>query len=504
MPSRKIVVTYYLAGGLALLVVGAAVAFRLGLSDAESKFDIAPLHAASVAVELDAQTFRRIAEGQRPMVVSIRAESRRRGGIETTNLFGDDLMQRFFGLPEDGPSDPRGEILEGAGSGFIIDKAGLILTNNHVVEGATRIEVGFLAGRPDADDGELFEAKVVGRDPLTDTALIRLIERRDGLPAARLGDSDQVAPGDWVVAIGNPFELAHTVTVGVISAKGRPFRAVENRVQEMLQTDAAINPGNSGGPLLNLNGEVIGINTAILSTSPRAGNVGIGFAVPINVVRELLPQLQTGKVTRGRIGLQVANVPRDAVAAFGLRERRGALVRAVDEDGPAARAGLKPGDVIIEYNGKPVANSDELVQMVVTTKPGSTVPLKVLRDKRETAVNVTVDALDLGVTAATPGSGDATEGFGMALGPVTPEIAQRFRLPSASGGAIVVEVTPRSGAARAGVQPGDVVLEVNRQRVSSVDEVIAKLRNVPAGGTAFLLVSRRGQELFIPLTKDTR
>ena len=252
------------------------------------------------------------------------------------------------------PAPPREEFLEGAGSGFVIDESGLVLTNNHVVAGASRIEVGFFAGTPGTENGETYyEAKVIGQDPLTDSALIRLIGKPPGnLAVATFGDSDQMAPGDLVVAIGNPFNLAHTVTVGVISAKGRPFPATEGRVQEMLQTDTAINPGNSGGPLLNLRGEVIGINTAILSTGPTGGNVGIGFAVPINIVRNLLPQLHEGKVTRGRIGVQITAVPKEALSALGLDTQRGALVSSVEPRGPAARAGIEPGDVILEYRGE--------------------------------------------------------------------------------------------------------------------------------------------------------
>jgi serine protease Do len=303
------------------------------------------------------------------------------------------------------------------------------------------------------------------------------------------------------MAIGNPFNLAHTVTVGVVSAKGRPFSPIKGRIQEMLQTDAAINPGNSGGPLLNVRGDVVGINTAILSTSPTAGNVGIGFAVPINVVRQLLPQLSEGHVTRGRIGVQIAPIPRDAAKALGLDDARGALVSAVEPGGPAARAGLKPGDVILEYDGKPVRDSEELVRMVVNTRPGSTVRMRVLRNKQALTLNVPVEPLDLAdasATSATPD--DAIEGFGMTLGPVTREAARRLQLAEARG-AIITDVAPHSAAARSGLAPGDVILEVNRKRVVTVDDAVSELRKVPAGGTALLLISRNGQELFLPVTK---
>ena len=449
---------------------------------------------------IDAHTFRRIAEAQTPMVVNIRSEARRQTEALGDFFGGNDPFRRFFGLPEMKPGPPRDEVLEGAGSGFIIDKSGLILTNNHVVAGTSRIEVGVFA-RPGQNDRLTYQATVIGRDPLTDSALIRIVDKLPvDLPTATLGDSAQVAPGDWVLAIGNPFNLSHTVTAGVISAKGRPF-PVEGRIQGMLQTDTAINPGNSGGPLLNLRGEVIGINTAILSTGPNGGNVGIGFAVPINVVTDLLPQLRQGKVTRGRIGVRVTNVPPEAVDELGLPEERGALVQSVEPKGPAARAGLEPGDVIVEYDGKPVRSSDELVQMVVNGRPGSQVSVQVIRDKQPMTFEVRIEPLEFADERPDGGAPqDAAQGFGMSLGAVTPQIARQLQLPPGVG-VVVMEVAPRSAAAGAGLAPGDVILEVNRRRVTDVDEAVAALRRVPAGGTAFVLVARDGQRQFLTLTK---
>ena len=271
-----------------------------------------------------------------------------------------------------------------AGTGFIISKDGLILTNNHVVEDAIKIEVLLFA-----DDETTYSAKVIGRDALTDSALIQLVDKPSTpLPEAKFGDSSQMAPGDWVMAIGNPFSLAHTVSVGVISATKRPFQVTDGRSNEMLQTDAAINPGNSGGPLLNIRGEVIGINTAIISNGRTEGNIGIGFAVPINTVRDLLPQLREGKVIRGRIGVTVSAVPREGFEDFGLKSRTGAVVGSVLTGGAAQKGGIEPGDVIIEYNGRPVPNRDELVKMVIGTKPGTSVPVKVLRNKQERTLHV--------------------------------------------------------------------------------------------------------------------
>ncbi len=505
MMSRRILFVL-LALVAVVVIVTVAPAFWQARESAMAPFSSPTLHAAPSAEPVDTETFRRIAEAQTPMVVNIRAESRRRVP-ETTGLFGDDGFQRFFGVAEGiTPGLDRGpgeELLEGAGSGFIVDKSGLVLTNNHVVEGASRISVALFTAPADNDRDRYYEAKVVGRDPLTDSALLQLTEMpKNGLPVATLGDSNAVAPGDWVVAIGNPFNLSHTVTVGVISAKGRPFQAVRGRVQEMLQTDAAINPGNSGGPLLNVRGEVVGINTAILSTGQQPGNVGIGFAVPINVVRDLLPRLRSGKVTRGRIGVQVTGVPREAIEAFGLNERRGALVSVVEPGGPADHAGVKPGDVIVEYDGKPVRTSDDLVQLVVNSRPGSTVPVRVMRNKQPVTLNVRVEGFDASDETTTSTAPGEEPGFGMSLAPVTPEMAQRFGLSTGAAGVLVVDVVPHSSAERAGLQPGDVILEVNRKPARTIDAVVGALKAVPPRGTAFLLVARRGEQVFLTLTRD--
>jgi serine protease Do len=315
-------------------------------------------------------------------------------------------------------------------------------------------------------------------------------------------------PGDWVMAIGNPFGLAHTVSVGVMSATSRPFPVADGRWQDVLQTDAAINPGNSGGPLLNVRGEVVGVNTAIYTDPRQQGNIGIGFAIPINVVRELLPQLRTGKVTRGVIGVTVTDVPSDAITEFGLKERRGALITSVNSSGPAARGGLQPGDVVIEYNGKPIRRRDELVTMVVSTKPGTSVPVKVLRDKQERSLTITVDELNLDEEAARrgrPDTADDTEeptGFGITLGALTPDMARRLRVPPDTEGAVVAEVEPGSPAARANVSRGDIIQQVNRKPVSSPQEARRALEAVPSGSTAFLLVLRNGQQTFVTVRKE--
>jgi serine protease Do len=287
---------------------------------------------------------------------------------------------------------------------------------------------------------------------------------------------------------------------------------VANRRQaQVLQTDAAINPGNSGGPLLNIRGEVIGMNTAIITDGQRQGNIGIGFAIPINTVRDLLPQLRGGKITRGRIGVEIRPIPREAVDEFGLKNRDGALVGAVSAGGAADKAGIEPGDVIVGYNGKPVKNSNELVSAVTATKPGTSVPVRLMRDGKEQTINVTVDELDLEAEGNQQSRGrggrggapepETTAGFGLTLNNITPDIARQLRLES-SRGAVIVDVDPNSPAARAGLSEGDVILRVGQTPVGTAADAQRELARVPSGGTAFLRVLREGQETFVPVTKE--
>jgi serine protease Do len=355
---------------------------------------------------------------------------------------------------------------------------------------------------------ESYAARIVGRDVLTDSALIELTEKPSTpLQEVRFGDSNQMQPGDWVVAIGNPFGLTHTVTVGVVSALERPFGGVAGRAQPMIQTDAAINPGNSGGPLLNVRGEVIGINTAIYTDAQRAANIGIGFAFPINMIRDLLPQLRAGKVVRGVIGVGLRPIPLtpEESEAFGISGAGGALVESVNEGEPAARGGMVPGDVIVEYNGQAITDNNQLISMVVGTKPGTTVPIAVMRDKKRVSLKVTVDELDLetetGRTARRAPDEPTTTGFGLTLEPLTPEIARQLGVPRGQGGAVIASVEPRSPAANANLTPGDVILEVNRQPVSNMSQVTRALDGVSSGSPATLLVYRGGATRFVVLTR---
>jgi serine protease Do len=504
MSSRKTTLFYAVLIAVASVAVGMVLASRLDLSPRSEAVTLVPQVGASgpVTGAIDAQTFRNIAKSMTPTVVHIRTVSKRRAQ-DMSEFFGgqDDPLGRFFGMPQPRGRQPREETTQAAGTGFVISKDGYIITNNHVVEGATKIEIVFYGD----EDGEVYEAKIVGRDQLTDSALIKLTQMPPHpLQEAKLGDSSQMAPGDWVMAIGNPFELNHTVSVGVISAIGRPMQMAEGRWEDVIQTDAAINPGNSGGPLLNLRGEVIGVNTAIYSGS--GGNIGIGFAVPIKAVRDILPQLEAGKVVRGRVGVQVRDVPRDALAEFGLKERKGALVSIVTPNGPAAKAGLEPGDVILEFNGKPVSGRNALVQIVMATKPGTTVPIKILRDKAEKSLSVTVEELNLETEGGAAGEEsqqeEAGSGFGITLGPLGSDMARRLRVPAGTRGVLITEVDPTSSAARSGVRPGDVILKVNGQAVETVRDASQALQAIRRGGAARLLVWQGGQETFLVVTKE--
>jgi serine protease Do len=511
MSSRKTTLFYGLLIAVASLAVGMVLASRLDLSPESSAQTVAPRgNSAPLSGPVSATTFRDIAKTVSPAVVNIRTESRQRQQ-DLSDFFGgqggDDLLDRFFGGGQGRQQQPREQVVQAAGTGFIIDKAGLILTNNHVVEGAQKIEVSLFG----EDDGQEYAARVVGRDPLTDSALIELTEKPSHpLPEVKFGDSSQMEPGDWVMAIGNPFGLAHTVSVGVISATSRSFPVAEQRTAQVLQTDAAINPGNSGGPLLNVRGEVVGINTAIYTDARQSGNIGIGFAMPINTVLELLPQLRQGKITRGRIGVAIGPIPANAVEEFGLKDRNGAVVMSVSPDSAASKAGLEPGDVIISFNGKPVKNRDELVAMVVATRPGTTVPMRVVRDRQERTINITVDELDLETENQPQQRGDnravpqqeTTRGFGMSLSNLTPQMAQRLRIDPGTRGAVIVDVEQGGAAAMAGLAPGDVIVRVGRTPVSSAAEAQRALESVASGSPAFLRVVRNGQEQFVTVTKE--
>jgi serine protease Do len=390
-------------------------------------------------------------------------------------------FERFFGPPRRMPYKAKS-----LGSGFVIDPSGYILTNNHVVENADEIVVKLPTGKE-------FKAKVVGRDQKTDIALIEIHGATDLVPVT-LGDSDDLKVGQWVVAIGNPFGLENTVTAGIVSAIGRHIN--QGPYDNFIQTDAAINPGNSGGPLLSTRGEVVGINTAIFSRG--GGNIGIGFAIPIGLAKEIVPQLkEKGHVTRGWLGVMIQKVTPDIAESLGLSEARGALVADVVKDGPAEAAGIKQGDVIVEYDGKPVNDSAELPLLVARTSVGKTVKLKVIRGKDTETMSVKVQELKEEETAQA-GAG-TSEDLGLAVQTLTPDLAENLGLDRSLKGVVVTQVEPSGAAADAGLRRGDVILEVNRQAVKDVDAYRKAVKGVGKGKSILFLVRRGDNTIFLAL-----
>jgi serine protease Do len=430
--------------------------------------------------------FTDLAKSLSPAVANISTTSRDRGPQFGPGPFGNphefwEPFERFFGPMPRQPFKQRS-----LGSGFIINRDGIILTNNHVVENADEIIVRL-------SDEKEYEAKVVGRDPKTDIAVIKIEDAPDIRPAT-LGNSDALEVGEWVMAIGNPFGLAHTVTAGIVSAKGRFIG--QGSYDQFIQTDVAINPGNSGGPLINLKGEVVGINTAIFSRS--GGNIGIGFAIPINLAKELLPELEEkGRVTRGWLGVLIQKVTADIAESLGLDDARGALVADVLPDGPARAAGIQVGDVIVEFDGHAVGESSELPFLVARTAVGKTVTVKVIRDGDQEKVEVTIGELTDEEIVATASEDD----LGMTVQPLTPAIAESLGLDPDARGVVISAIQPGSNAEDAGLRRGDVILEVDRKPVTSLSSYQKALRKSAKGKSILLLVRRGDTTIFIPLKR---
>ena len=432
--------------------------------------------------------FTGLAERLAPVVVNVSSRAKATREQAPTAPFGEndplgEFWRRFFGSPPG--AGPGGSLQEHLGSGFIIDRSGIVLTNNHVIEGADKITVKL------TDERE-FDAKVVGRDPKTDLAVIRIGDGKENFPVAPLGDSSQLQVGEWVAAMGSPFGLANTITAGIISAKGRNIGA--GPYDNFIQTDASINPGNSGGPLVNLRGEVIGINSAILSQT--GGNLGIGFAIPINLAKEILPELiKTGKVRRGWLGVSIQRVTPDIAKALGLERDRGALVSEVIQGSPAEKAGIRSGDVITEYEGKSIEHANDLPILVAQTPVGKSVNVVVQRENKRVPITVTVDELKEEEKVA---SVPEKERLGLAVQTVTPDIARSLGLDQAQG-VIVSSVRPGSPAADAGLLRGDVILEVNRRAIKSAAELQKTIDNAKAGANLLFLVRRSGNNLFLAM-----
>ena len=396
------------------------------------------------------------------------------------------------------PQQPqrRGQSL---GSGFVIDPSGLVVTNNHVIEGADEINVVL-------QDNTTLRATLVGADPRTDIALLRVTPPRP-LPSVSFGDSDTAQVGDWVLAIGNPFGLGGSVTAGIVSARGRDIR--QGLYDDFIQTDAAINRGNSGGPLFNLAGEVIGINTAIYS--PSGGSIGIGFSIPSNLARNISAQLrENGRVRRGWLGVNIQQVTDEIAESLGLRGgTRGALVARAQDGGPAAEGGIQNGDVILRFNNTDVREMRNLPRIVADTNVGTQVPVVLWRDGREQTVNVTVAELpaDQQQAAATPTAPTPRpttlelSGLGLRIAPISPETRERFSLRAESRGVVITEVTAGSLAAERELRPGDVIVEVQQERVNTPAEVQERLERLRRQGraSALLLIESAQGQRWVPL-----
>ena len=443
---------------------------------------------ASDSVHHGLEIFMALAEKLSPAVVNISTVQKSasqgerlfrgfRSPFREREPFGTDpfreFFERFFG---DAPPQSR----QSLGSGFIINPRGLILTNNHVIEEADQIKVVM-------HDEREFEAQVIGRDPKTDVALIQVQPPTD-LPTVPLGDSSSLRIGEWVLAIGNPFGLSHTVTAGIVSAKGRVIGA--GQYDDFIQTDASINPGNSGGPLFNTRGEVVGINAAII-----AGGTGIGFAIPINLAKELLPQLHAkGKVVRGWLGVMIQKVTPELARSFDLSEPLGVLVAEVIEGSPAARGGLKRGDVITTFDGTNIRDMHELPRAVANTPVGKSVKVAVRRQGQTKILTIAIAELKDDPAAAPT---EIATQLGLEVQDLTPELAQRMGLQHTEG-VFVADVTAESPAAHAGIRSGDVIMEVNRQRVRTTQEYAEALRR-SADATLLLLIARGDSTLYVAL-----
>jgi serine protease Do len=434
------------------------------------------------ALPVPSGSFSQVADTVAPAVVNINTVMRWTGRTPIEEFFGEEFFRRFFGeVPE------HEQTQRSLGSGVIVDPSGIVLTNAHVVDRATEIEAV-------TADGKKHKAKLVGVDRRTDLAVLKL-QGGGPYPSATLGDSDRLKVGDWVLAIGSPFGLQQTVTAGIISAKGRSIG--QGPFDDFLQTDAAINPGNSGGPLVNMSGEVIGINSAIAS---RTGQyAGVGFSIPSNMAKRIYTELAAkGKVTRGWLGVSIQPLTPELAKSFGLKDEKGVLISDVVQDSPAERAGVAAGDIVIEFDKKKVDTPQDLQKAVAATVPGKGVPLKVWRDKAEKTLEIRIgETPDDTVALKSSNKGRAL--LGLDVRPITPDIARQLNLRGGEG-VVVFSVEDDSAAAEAGLQRGDVIREVNRQRVRTVQDFERATKDVKEGDRVTVLLQRGQQSLYVAFT----
>ena len=443
------------------------------------------------SVDALSRAFATVVDRLKPAVVNVFTEGSERPFEHPGGTPFDDFFQRFF---RDQPQPPE-QRRRSLGSGVVVDPRGYIITNNHVVENAEKIEVQF-------PDERRFEAELIGSDPPTDLAVLR-IKSDETFPSAEFGSSENLVVGEWVLAMRNPFGFSHTVTAGIVSAKGRVIG--QGAYDDFIQTDASINPGNSGGPLVNMKAQIVGINSNIISSS--GGNMGIGFAIPSDMIRNIYDQLVTvGKVTRGWLGVSIQNLTPELAKSFGLEGQKGALVSDVlGDDTPAAKAGLKAGDIIVEFDGVPVESNSHLVHVVADVRPGESVSVKFYRDGKLQTAKVTMALRTIDDEAPTDREDEGEEGgrLGISGQNLTEQMASELNAAS-SAGVVLMEVDPNGPAADAGLRRGDIVIEANRETVRSVDDLQRIIAGVPAGGDLLLRIERivRGQQssfLWIPV-----
>jgi serine protease Do len=488
---------------LSVLALGAAVLATLTAATVGAKKEhnrAAQNTVATVAVDerpltRDARlgtSFAPIVKEVAPSVVKVYTTTKvKETSMRDMPLLNDPFFRRFFGDEFDRPDRQRRFYTppqHGLGSGVIVTKDGYILTNNHVVDDADQVKVAL-------QDGRDFTAQVIGKDPKSDVAVVR-IDAKD-LPALRMADSDKIEVGDIVLAVGNPFGIGQTVTMGMVSATGRATLGLD--YEDFIQTDAAINPGNSGGALVDTEGRLIGINTAILSRS--GGNQGIGFAIPTNLARDIMESLiKDGKVTRGYLGVMIQDVTPALAKEFSLKDDQGALVGDVVPKGPADKAGLKNGDVILEFNGKPVKDSRHLKLEVARAKPGEMVPVKILRENDSKTLKVTLRELPATEKLAKAESTDAEETdalHGVTVTDLSAQARRQFNVPREIQGALVTDVDPGSAAAEAGLKPGDVIIEINRKPVVSAEDAAKLTENAKDKTTLLRVWSGRGSHYVV-------
>ncbi|MFH0782701.1 MAG: DegQ family serine endoprotease [Pseudomonadota bacterium] len=464
-------------GLLALLLLCLVLVTSESMAKADTDGDTAILDKSSKA-------FVNVVKRVKPAVVHIKVEKTTKGGFaggqSPEQLFSDPFFEQFFG-PQFRQQMPRQQEFKqrAQGSGFIISEKGFILTNNHVVEGADVIKVIL-------SDNREFVAKVVGTDPQTDVALLK-IDDPENLPVLPLGDSSALEAGEWVIAIGNPFGLSQTVTVGVVSATGRSSVGI-SEYENFIQTDAAINPGNSGGPLINARGEAVGINTALFSRT--GGYMGIGFAIPINMAKSIETQLQkSGKVTRGWLGVVIQTVDKDLAESFGLKKAEGILVSEVQKDSPASAAGLLRDDIILSLNDTQLKDVSDLRNRVAMLPSGSKATLAIIRDGREKKIQVTIGEQPSGfsTTSKVAKESETLDKYGLSLQELTPELAQKFDYQSKSG-LIIGDVQPGSPADFAGLKPGYLVEEVDKVKVQNLGDLKKALGQGGKSGKLLLRV----------------